>query len=491
MNEKVAVVGSGFSGLVAAASLAKAGYEVVLLEKNTSLGGRARHFKKDGFTFDMGPSWYWMPDVFEQTFESLGYKVSEFFKIDRLDPSYTVFFKDSIFEVPASLNELKEKFENIEKGSGAKLQQFMDEAAYKYKVGMEEFVWKPSHSIAEYMDLRLFSSLFKLQMLRSLSSVVRKKFQDDRIRQILEFPVLFLGATPWNIPAMYSLMNHADLSLGTWYPRGGMSEIVKALEKIIRDLGVTVLSGNAVQSAEVSGNKITKLTTSGGTLSVDFVINSSDYHHFEQEILPESHRVYSESYWQKRVMAPSSLLFYIGVDEKIPNIHHHNLFFDEDFNRHAVEIYEKPAWPDRPLFYACCPSKSDPEVAPAGKENLFLLMPIAPGLNDDKEKHLKYFDIMMDRLESRTDFSIRDKILFKKSYCLDDFSSDYNAFKGNAYGLANTLGQTAFLKPKMKNKKIANLLNCGQLTTPGPGVPPALISGRLAAIEAMKIMNSK
>ncbi len=490
VESRVFVIGSGFSGLVAAATLAKEGCKVTILEKNDSIGGRARQFKEQGFTFDMGPSWYWMPDVFEDTFNYFGYKSSDFYELTRLDPSYTVFFEDSEFPIPADLSELKSAFEKIEKGSAEKLQRFLDEAAYKYKVGMEEFVWKPSHSVTEFADPRIVSSLFKLEMLKALSSVVHRNFKDQRLRQILEFPVLFLGATPWKIPALYSLMNHADLSLGTWYPKGGMYQVIRALEKINRDLGVEIRTGEEVRAVQMDGKRLAKIRTSKGEHQPDFVINSADYHHFEQNILPSSHRKYSPKYWEKRTMAPSSLLFYVGLDKKIPGIHHHSLFFDEDFKKHAVEIYEKPAWPKKPLFYMCAPSVTDSSVAPEGSENLFFLIPLAPGLKDDKEKHRRYFDIILERAEERTGFPIRKHIVYRRDFSISDFKRDYHAFKGNAYGLANTLTQTAFLKPKMRNSRVSNLLNCGQLTVPGPGVPPSLISGRLVGLETLKILKT-
>lgn len=490
MKSKIIVIGSGFSGLVAAASLAQKGFEVKLLEKNSSIGGRSRQFADSGFTFDMGPSWYWMPEVFENTFSYFGHQASDFYELERLDPSYVVKFEEDQFDVPADLNELKRKFEDIEQGSGEVLQKFLDEAAYKYKVGMDEFVWKPSHSIREFVDPRIISSVFKLNMLQSLSSVVRKKFKDSRIRRILEFPVLFLGATPWKIPAMYSLMNHADLSLGTWYPKGGMYEIVRALEKICHQEGVEIVVDSAVTGVRFSKDRISNVLSESGEYEADFVINAADYHHFEQEILPPQYRKYNDRYWESRVMAPSSLLYYVGLDTKLPDAVHHTLFFDEDFSRHAVEIYEKPQWPEKPLFYMCCPSATDDSVAPAGHENLFFLIPIAPGLKDNKAKHEHYFNLILSRAEERSGLPIRKHIVYRRDYSLDNFSSDYNAFKGNAYGLANTLNQTAFLKPKMRNTKVANLLNCGQLTVPGPGVPPSLISGRVAAMEAIKILKN-
>lgn len=484
--KKVIVIGSGFSGLAAATCLADEGYDVTILEKNSTPGGRARKFDIDGFMFDMGPSWYWMPEVFENYFKRFGKKVSDYYELVRLDPSYRIYFsEEEKMDVPASMEELYQLFESHEKGSAEKLKQFLEEAAYKYKVGMEEFVWKPSHSIREFIDWRIVKSSLKLQMFSSISSQIRKLFKNEKLIQLLEFPVLFLGATPQRTPALYSLMNYADLSLGTWYPMGGMHKIIEGMVALAEEKGVRILCNQKVTRFDIMKNKANKVITDSGEFDCDYVVGSADYRHIEQEILDEPYRRYDANYWNNREMAPSSLLYYLGVSKRIKGLKHHNLFFDKDFDVHAHEIYENPKWPTEPLFYACCPSKTDDSVAPEGSENLFLLMPIAPDLEDNESLRESYFNKMMDRLEAFTGEEIRSAIVYKRSFGIENFKEEYNSFKGNAYGLANTLKQTAFLKPKMKSK-ISNLYYTGQLTTPGPGVPPSLISGQVVANEILR-----
>ena len=491
MSKQVIVIGSGFAGISAASSLAAKGFKVTILEKNAVPGGRARKFEADGFTFDMGPSWYWMPDVFENYFAAFGKKPSDYYDLHRLDPSYSVIFgKDEVMEVPAKMEELYQMFEHYEPGSSAMLKQFLKEAEYKYQVGMKEFVQKPGHSIFEFADLRVVRSLFRLQMFQSMSSHVRKLFKNEKLIQLLEFPVLFLGATPENTPALYSLMNYADMALGTWYPMGGMHKIIEGMLALARELGVEIKLNQEVKQIYVPNGHASKVITQDAEYDADIVIGGADYHHIEQQLLQPEHRNYTQHYWDKRTMAPSSLLFYLGVNKKLEGIHHHNLFFDEDFNRHAIEIYNDPQWPSKPLFYLCAPSVTDASVAPPDCENLFLLIPLAPGLDDDtEERRAFYYDLVMDRLEDLTGQEIRKHVIYKRSFAHKEFKEDYHAFKGNAYGLANTLFQTAFLKPKLKSKKVNNLFYAGQLTTPGPGVPPSLISGQVVAEEVAKIFN--
>lgn len=487
---KVIVIGAGFAGLSAATCLADKGYQVTLLEKNDVAGGRARKFETDGFLFDMGPSWYWMPDVFEQYFESFGKKVSDYYNLVRLDPSYNVFFgKNDVMEVPAKMNDLINLFESYEKGSGKQLKAFLAEAQYKYEVGMREFVHKPSLSIFEFADWRIVASLFKLQMFSSIASSLRKRFKHPQLLQLLEFPVLFLGATPQNTPALYSLMNYADMALGTWYPMGGMHKIIEGMVALAQEKGVNIRLGQEVKQIYVPNGHATKVVTQSESYDADIVIGGADYHHLEQQILEPSHRTYSAQYWDKRTMAPSSLLFYLGINKKLKGLKHHNLFFDEDFNQHAKEIYDTPMWPTKPLFYASVPSLTDASVAPEGQENLFLLVPTAPGLEDNETIRERYYDVVLQRLETLTEQSISDAVIYKRSFAHRDFVEDYHAFKGNAYGLANTLLQTAFLKPRIKSSKIKNLYFTGQLTTPGPGVPPSLISGQVVAKAVMKVIK--
>jgi phytoene desaturase len=484
----VTIVGAGFAGLSAASYLARAGHRVRLLEKNDGLGGRARRFSAGGFTFDMGPSWYWMPEIFEQFFRDFGRTAADFYELKRLDPSYEIVFgAEDRVEVPASTDELFQLFERLEPGSSANLRKFLAEAEYKYRVGINEFVQKPGHSILDFADLRVVKSAFRLQMLTDMATYVRRLFRHPQLIQLLEFPVLFLGATPSNTPALYSLMNYADLKLGTWYPVGGMHKIIEGMATVAREQGVEIITGSAVASVATEAGSVRSVTTEDGTVyPTDTLVCCADYHHFEQEVLKPADRVYGEKYWTGRTMAPSSLLFYVGLDRKIPGLHHHTLFFDADFNRHAHDIYTEPSWPEDPLFYVCAPSVTDPSVAPEGKENLFFLLPLAPDLEDDAGRREHYWNMMCDRLAVRTGVDIRPHVEYRRGYAHREFKEDYNAYRGNAYGLANTLTQTAFLKPKLRSKKLANLWYAGQLTTPGPGMPPSIISGQVAARDILK-----
>ena len=488
--KKIAVIGSGFAGLTSAIELASLGYKVTVLEKNSTPGGRARKFESNGFTFDMGPSWYWMPDVFDKFFARHGKKVEDYYNLLKLDPGFSVVYgKDNTIDVPASLEELVALFENIEKGSGSRLKRFLKRAAVKYKIGMDSLVYKPSHSIFEFINLKVLIGVLYLDVFSNFRSYVKKYFSDSRLTRLMEFPVLFLGATPQNTPALYSLMNYSAFSQGTYYPMGGFHEIIIGLSKLAKEKGVIINCDSNVEKINVVNGKVENIVVNGEKLLFDGVIASADYHHIEQKLLEKPFRNYTTEYWEKREMSPSSLLFYVGLDKRLNNLQHHNLFFDADFDQHAKEIYDNPKWPKNPLFYLSCPSITDSSLAPKGNENLMFLIPLAPGLEDTNEMREKYFDIVLKRLKDLTGNDIEKNIIFKKSYCVNDFEKDYNSFKGNAYGLANTLRQTAVLKPRMRNKKIKNLYYTGQLTVPGPGVPPSIISGQIAAIEIDKYLN--
>lgn len=490
--KKISVIGSGFSSLSAASVLAQAGHAVTVFEKNDTLGGRARTFQSDGLTFDMGPSWYWMPEVFESFFNRFGKSVSDYYELRQLDPSYTIFYgKDDRLRIPAAMDKLHALFESIEAGSGRRLEKFLREAAYKYEVGMRDLVFKPGLSPLEYLDRRFLVGLLRMHVFQSFHRYVRRYFSDRRLIQLMEFPVLFLGGMPQNTPALYSLMNHAGLTLGTWYPMGGMGKIIDAMVEVARELGVRFQTGVPIHEIVVNNGHTRGVRNTSTVHPAEAVVAGADYHHVESELLPSPYRSYDERYWNKRVMAPSSLIFYLGIDKKLQGLEHHNLFFDEDFARHIREIYETPKWPTNPLFYVCCPSKTDPSVAPEGKENVFILVPLAAGINDSEEMRERMYGIVMERLETLTAQQIRDQVFFKRSYCLNDFRQDYNAFKGNAYGLANTLRQTAIFKPSIKSRKVKNLFFTGQLTVPGPGVPPSLISGQVAAAEVLKYLDER
>ena len=489
MNEKIIVIGSGFSSLAAATTLANQGKKVLVLEKNSQTGGRARQFQASGFTFDMGPSWYWMPDVFEAYFKKFGKKVEDYYDLIRLDPSYQVIFQDKNFvDIPAAYDELKALFEKYEKGSGAKLDKFLAEAEYKYDVGMNDLVHKPSQSILEFAKWKVITGVFKLQLFSSISKHIRQHFKHSKLIELLEFPVLFLGAKPQETPALYSLMNYADIKLGTWYPMGGMHKIVEGMTALAKENGVEFILDCEVNHLRVKNGKVISAQTNKGDFEGSHFISGADYHHTDKHLLDKEFHNYSDDYWDKRKMAPSSLLFYLGIDKKLTGLRHHNLFFDESFDQHAIEIYDNPKWPSKPLFYVCVPSITDKSIAPEGKENVFFLVPVAPDLEDNKATREKYYNMIMKRLESLTGQSIAEHVIYKKSYAHSDFKADYHAYKGNAYGLANTLMQTAILKPNLRNKKLKNLFYTGQLTTPGPGVPPSLISGQVVAKELLKTL---
>jgi len=478
MAKKVIVIGSGFSSLSAACYLAKEGFDVSIYEKNKTVGGRASQFTKDGFTFDMGPSWYWMPDIFDKFFADFGKKTSNYYQLDKLSPAYKIFFSDDVITIGDTMDKICVEFERIEEGSAKKLRKFISQAQENYDIAINKVVLRPGISPLELVTKE---TIFKVdQFFKTISSEVRRRFKNPKLIATLEFPVLFLGAKPSNTPSFYSFMNFADFGLGTWHPQGGMYEIIKAMGSLAEELGVDIHTNKPIEKILVNNGKSKGVMCNGKVISADVVLSGADYHHSES-LLEKKYRQYEENYWDKKTFAPSSLLFYVGFDKKLKNIQHHNLFFDTDFEVHAQEIYDKPKWPTDPLFYANFPSVTDEKMAPNNCETGFFLIPIAPDLKDTPTLRSQYFDLIMDRFEERTGQKITNNIIFKESFCVNDFIEKYNSYKGNAYGMANTLSQTAFLRPKLKSKKVQNLFFTGQLTVPGPGVPPSLISGKLVS----------
>jgi len=488
MRKTIAIIGSGFSSLAAACYLAQQGNDVTIYEKNATIGGRARQFQKDGFTFDMGPSWYWMPDVFERFFQDFSKKPSDYYELVKLNPAYRVYFGINDFiSIYDNLEDIKASFEEIEKGSAHELQKFIDKAKSNYDIAIKDLVYRPGVSPLELITKE--TALKLNQFLGNVSADIRKKFKNERLVQILEFPVLFLGAKPSKTPSFYNFMNYADFGLGTWHPKTGMFDVIRGIEKLALELGVTIKTNSSIEKIIVENKTATAIIINGEKIEADIILSGADYQHTET-LLEKEHRAYSDKYWESRIFAPSSLLFFIGFNKKIENISHHALFFDTDFNQHAVDIYDHPKWPDSPLFYANFPSKTDLTAAPDGMESGFFLIPLAPGIEDNEKLREEYFEKIITRFEQITQQEIRNNIIFKMSFCKNDFVADYNAYKGNAYGMANTLLQTAFLRPKLKSKKVRNLYFTGQLTVPGPGVPPALISGKLAAELIQKSLRS-
>lgn len=435
----------------------------------------------------MGPSWYWMPDVFERFFNRFGHTSSDYYALTKLDPGFQMIFgKNEVMQVPANWEALLDIFEKEEVGAAGRLEKFITEAEYKYNAGMQQLVYQPGLSVSELINPVTVKGFFRLQLLSSFSRHVRQYFKSEKLIAMMEFPVLFLGAMPKHIPALYSLMNYAGLKQGTFYPMGGFSKVAEAFAELAKEQGVELFTSEGVRAIRPGTTSSLHLTTNQREIDLDGLIASADYAHVEGELLEKKHRNYSDTYWNDKTFAPSCLIFYLGVNKKLPRLEHHNLFFDANLQVHAEQIYERPQWPSDPLFYVCCPSKTDPVVAPIGKENLFVLMPMAPGLQDNEETRRHYFQQLMQRLEHFTGTNVRDSLAFSRSYCVSDFVADYNAYKGNAYGLANTLRQTANLRPSIKNKRLPNFFYAGQLTVPGPGVPPAIVSGQVAADTLIK-----
>lgn len=487
--KKVAIIGGGFAGLSAACYLAKAGYKVSIYEKNNTVGGRNRKFSENGYTFEMGPSWYWMPDVFDRFFADFNKSRANYYGLTKLNPSFSIIFKNKEkVDVPAEKEELISFFENIEKGAGEKLIHFMNDAKYKYNTSMDNLIYKPGNSIFEFVEWEVMRGVFKLNLFSNFKKFVRSYFKDEKLTALMDFPVLFLGSAPEDTPALYSLMNYAGLLLGTWYPEKGMYRIIESMEELALELGVKIHVNSEVKSIKTEKNQIKSILVNDNELEFDAIVGAGDYHHMET-LIEKQKRNYSEEYWERRTLAPSSLIFFVGVNKKLKGLDHHTLFFDESLDDHSIEIYKNPKWPEKPLFYVCTPSKTDNSLAPEGHENLFFLIPIAPDLEDTEEIREKYFDIIINRLENQLGENVSSHIDYKKSYCIKEFKEDYHSYKGNAYGLANTLMQTAFLKPKLKNKKLKNLVYSGQLTVPGPGMPPSLISGKLAAQEIINYLR--
>jgi len=483
-TKRIAIIGSGISGLSAASYAAQAGNEVHVFEKHAQPGGRARQFATDnGYLFDMGPSWYWMPDIIQSFFEDFGHSASDYYELVSLNPQFEMVFADEVLAVPESYEDIRELFERLEPGAAIQLDKFMKAAKYKYEVGMQDFVHKPCYSWFEFFSKDIISSAFKLDLLSNFRSYVAQYFSNPKLRALMEFPVIFLGASPQKIPALYSLMNYGGYVLGTWYPKGGFYQLILAMQDIAKAQGARFYFNSPVDQIVTQAGRATGLMVQGEFLEFDAIIASSDYHHSEN-LLAEKDRNYTEKYWENRTFAPSCLIYYLGFKQKIPHLQHHTLFFENDLDLHIHQIYEDKKWPEKPLFYSCCPSKTDAHIAPEGHENLFLLMPLATGLDDKEDCREQYFDLMISRLEKHVGISnLKAQLDYKRSYCVSDFIQDYNAYAGNAYGLANTLKQTAVLKPKIKNGQLSNLFYTGQLTIPGPGVPPSLISGKIVAQE--------
>ncbi|MBD3408367.1 MAG: phytoene desaturase [Candidatus Lokiarchaeota archaeon] len=478
----VKVIGAGVGGLATAALLAKQGHNVTVLEKNKEPGGRARIWNTDGFTFDMGPSWYLMPDVFEHYFDLFGRTVKDFYELVRLDPSYRFFFpNDEIIDISADLKENMELFDQLEEDGAKKFQRYLKQSQDKYEYLLDGLMYEDLSGLRSMLSPKLMAAGWKLSILSNMDKLIRKYFDDERVQKILQYTIVFLGGNPKNTPALYSMISHIDYNLGVWYPLGGMGKIVDGLVSLTEEFNGTIKYNTEVANLEILDNKVRQIFTNNGTIEADLVVVNADYPHVEINYLPDDFQTYDKGYWEKKTIAPSAYVMYVGLDKTIDTLTHHNVILDHDWVEHFEQIFEDPQWPEKPAYYLCCTSKSDDSVAPPGHENIFVTVPISPGIEDTPEIRESYFDKMIEHMEKVLKTDIRDAIKVKRIFTLDDFSQDYNAYRGTAVGLTHSFWQSAFFRPSHKSKKVDNLYYVGQYTHPGIGVPMALISAEIVA----------
>lgn len=496
LKKQVLVIGAGFAGLTTAALLAKEGFAVRILEKCDSPGGRARLWEKDGFAFDMGPSWYLMPEVFDQYFRLFGKDRSSYYDLKKLSIHYTVHFeRHEPVQITSDFKQIKDVFEQFEKGGAEKLEAYIANAKYKYDTAMQDFLYREYRHVFQFLNRRLMTEGLRLNIFQALDPYVRRYFTDVRARQILEYAMVFLGASPTNAPALYSLISYLDLSDGVYFPVGGMYAIVEGLVKLCGELGVQVEYGVEVQHIDEQKGRFQAVRAikdgQSREYSADAVVMCGDYAHADRDLLDPHHANYSRAYWDRAVLAPSMFIAYLGMNREFPELSHHNLYFSHDWDAHFDTIFKRPAWPENPCFYLSAASRTDSRAAPPGKENLFLLVPSAPGLVDGDEIREAYYEKALSHVEQRLGLSLRPHIEVERIFSQRDFAASYHAFKGTALGLAHTLQQTAVFRPSMRSKKIQGLFFAGQYTHPGVGVPMTFIASQVVSPIVTAYLNEK
>lgn len=476
---KVIIIGAGVGGLATAAFLARDGFDVTILEKNQTPGGRARTWEKDGFLFDMGPSWYLMPEIFEHFFTQFDKKVEDFYNILRLNPSYRIFFRDEVLDISANLEETMALFERLEKNGADKLRKYLKQAQDKYEYLLKGLMYEDLAGIRAMFSPKLMAAGWKLSIFSNIDKLTKKYFSDERARKILQYTIVFLGGNPKNTPALYSMISHIDFNLGVWYPYGGIGKIVEAVHKLAVENGAELRFETEVTKIEIENKLAERVITTNEAFDADIVVSNADYPHSEIDFLEKRYQTYPKQYWEKKTIAPSAFVLYLGLNKKIENLTHHNVILDYDWVKHFEQIFENPSWPDEPAYYLCCPSKTDDSVAPSGGENIFVTIPISPGIADTPEIREAYFNKILTHMEKIVGENIRDSLVVKRIFSLNDFANDYNAYMGTAVGLTHTFRQSAFFRPRHKSKKVKNLYYSGAYTHPGIGVPMTLIAAEI------------
>jgi phytoene desaturase len=482
MKEHIVIIGAGFGGLGAACLLAKSGYEVTVIEKNDQVGGRASQITQDGYTFDLGPSWYLMPDVFEHFFELVGEDISDHIELKQLDPSYRIFFRsdESVVDIHSDFEQDKETFEQIEPGSSKQLKEYLNRAKKQYEIAVDRFMYKNYSSIFDFLNWETMTKGLKLSIFSTMDTYVSKFFDNDKLKKIMQYSLVFLGSSPYNTPALYNIMSHVDFNMGVYYPKGGMHEVARQIKKIAEENGVEFRLNEEVTNIKVKDGEAKGVTTSKESIEADKVISNANYQFTEMELLEQENRTYGEGYWEDRTLSPSAFIMHLGIDGELKNLDHHNLFFSEDWQQNFTNIFDDPKWSEDPSFYICKPSETDSDVSPEGKETMFVLVPIAPELDYTQEKLEDYEDKILDMVSEEADIAnLKDRIEIKKFFCSDDFKDRYNSFKGSALGLAHTFWQTAAFRPDTVSYEVDDLYFVGADTNPGIGVPTCLISSEL------------
>jgi phytoene desaturase len=477
MTEKIVIIGAGFGGLSAAAYLAKAGYKVTVVEKNSMPGGRAQVLSDKGYVFDMGPSWYMMPDVFDEFFADFDKSHEQYYKLIKLDPAYKVITSNKSFDVN-TYPEAKKLFSSSDEQ--ARFDYFYKVSKKNYEIVRDDLLLKPMIKYSEVLDPKVLKFLSSYDMYRSYTKRIESITSDPDLQHTLEFMSVFMGGSPDQIPAIYSLLSYVDMGLGVSYPKGGFGAVAKAFEQLCTELGVEFVYNQEVKSIEVDSGTAKSIITDKQKFPADIVIANADYHYVESKLIESKYRGYSEKYWQKADLSPSALLLFLGVNKKLDNLLHHNLFFDTDWEKHFVNM-KKGNWSDDPLFYLSAPSLNDDAVSPKGRENLFVLAPQPAGAELSKESIDLIIDKIIARISKHVGLDITEHIEVKQIRAQEFFKEKYNAFNGNAFGLSHTLRQSAVFRPKMRSKKIANLYYVGQYTNPGTGVPMVVMSGKVVA----------
>lgn len=481
-NKTVLIIGAGIHGMATGLLLADRGYEVKIVDMNDRPGGVARVYQNSGYTFDMGPTWYLMPEVFERYFQLVDSSIEQNYTLYDLDPSYRVFFsKDDVVDITRDISHNKSVFDSFEPEGGNKLIRYLKEASQKYDIALNHFLYKDYIKPTDFVDPIIIKNGLKLNAFSKLDSYVRRFFTSDKARKILEFNTVFLGSSPKKTPALYSLMGHVDLTQGIRFPKGGIGTFIEALYSNCLDRGVRFFLNHRVDEIAVEGNRAHGVAVGNKFIFGNIVLATPDYQHVEHELLDPGCRNYRDAYWKRRVIAPSTFLIYLGLSKKLPQLAHHNFYFAQDWDYNFTEIFDSPSWPNDPSYYIGCPSRTDTSLAPDYGETLFILVPVSPYLEDTNKLRRNYSQKILSKLETLIGTDIRNSIEVQQIYTQRDFKENNNLAYGTALGLAHTLFQTAIFRPSHINRKVPNLYYGGHYTQPGIGMPMAMIGSELVA----------